>query len=312
MMIMKKILQLIATLAVLWIMASCSPVETDTVNGGNNVKTTTTTTTTIPVPVTFMSAVQSGGTSGTVDSTSLTLTFDTDPVSLTIDNISVTGAKKKTLSGTGTERVLSITDISVMNGSTVTAVIANPAGFEISGSSKSAVVYRLTVANMTIGMAYRGGKIAYILKSGDPEYDASVPHGLIAAIEDQSSSINWSLEANWLTLVPGGTETALGTGPANTEKIIAQNGADVTYAAGLARAYDGGGYTDWFLPSKDELNKLYLNRAAIGGFVQASYWTSTESTYRYAFGQFFNMGSQSNTQKYDPNPSHRLRAVRRF
>src|SRR5674476_46273 len=74
------------------------------------------------------------------------------------------------------------------------------------------------------------------------------------------------------TAVPGGTPTAIGTGSANTDKIITQNGAASTYAAGLARAYTDGVYHDWYLPSKEELNQLYLNRVAIGGFDTTTYW----------------------------------------
>ncbi len=44
--------------------------------------------------VTFSGVTQSGGTSGTADTTSLTLTFSADPGALTADNITVTGATK--------------------------------------------------------------------------------------------------------------------------------------------------------------------------------------------------------------------------
>jgi hypothetical protein len=47
------------------------------------------------------------------------------------------------------------------------------------------------------------------------------------------------------------------------------------YAAGVARVYTGGGYTDWYLPSKDELNKLFLSRLNIGGYVTDTYWSSS-------------------------------------
>ena len=78
---------------------------------------------------------------------------------------------------------------------------------------------------------------------------------------DQSSGIRWNNGSNVTT---GATETAVGTGAANTTTIISAQGAtETSYAAGLARAYTGGGYTDWFLPSKDELNRMYTNRATI-------------------------------------------------
>lgn len=263
------------------------------------------------IDVVFQSVAQVGGVNGTADSTSLTLTFDVDPATLTAENITVTGATKGALTGSGTTRSLTISNITVANGETVSVTITSPTGYSITGSPQTAVVYR----QLTIGMDYLGGKIAYILQAGDPGYDASVPHGLIAATEDQSLGIVWiSGGSTQSTSVLGGTGTALGTGSSNTDNIIAQavaagNNTLTSYAAGLARAHNGGGYNDWYLPSKDELNKLYLNRVAIGGFADDDYWSSSEFNAGTAWDQGFYNGSQGN---YIKDYNSRVRAVRAF
>jgi hypothetical protein len=162
-------------------------------------------------------------------------------------------------------------------------------------------------STLSIGNYYQGGKIAYILVSGDPGYDAAVQHGLIAAISDQSAGIRWDNGSNTTT---GATGTEIGTGLSNTNAIIASQGATArSYAAGLARAYNGAGYTDWYLPSKDELKKLHLNRAAIGGFVSNSYWSSTEYNLGTAWRQVFTSGLQGFDVKY---VAYYVRAIRAF
>jgi hypothetical protein len=159
----------------------------------------------------------------------------------------------------------------------------------------------------TIGDSYQGGKVAYVLQSSDPGYDATTPHGLIAATSDQSTGIRWY---NGFYTTTGATGTAIGTGLANTNTIISSQGATSTsYAAGLARAHTGGGYTDWYLPSKDELNKLYLNRIAIGGFADNGYWSSSELVNFYAWFQNFFNGVQFNSTKYT---TYYVRAIRAF
>jgi len=171
------------------------------------------------------------------------------------------------------------------------------------------VAVTVPVAPVAIGEAYGGGVVAYILQSGDPGYSATVQHGLIAATGDQGDAIRWALPSYQGTSVPGGTSTAIGTGAANTTHITYQNGASITYAAGLARAYGGGGYRDWYLPSKDELNKLYTNRVAVGGFVSPCYWSSSETGGWGSFYQWFSSGRQSSSLK---GWTYAVRAVRSF
>ena len=158
-----------------------------------------------------------------------------------------------------------------------------------------------------IGETYQGGKVAYVLQSGDPGYDATTPHGLIAATSDQSTGIRW-YNGSYPTI--GSTGTSIGTGLSNTNTIIASQGAIATsYAAGLARAYTGGGYNDWYLPSKDELNILYINKVAIGGFAGVRYWSSTEAGNNFAWWQEFQYGGYLNSNKSN---SYYFRAIRSF
>jgi hypothetical protein len=162
--------------------------------------------------------------------------------------------------------------------------------------------------SLNIGDSYQGGKVAYLLVSGDPGYDANTQHGLIAATSDQSSVIRWYNGANTTT---GATGTAIGTGLSNTNTIItSQGGTPTSYAAGIARAYTGGGYTDWFLPSKDELYKVYLNRSSIGSYTWYFYWSSSEAGNNIAWFQNFDgSGSQGFTGK---DGTAYVRAIRTF
>jgi hypothetical protein len=163
------------------------------------------------------------------------------------------------------------------------------------------------------GDNYGGGKIFYIFQSGEPGYVAGETHGLIAATSDTQGYRVFGCRG-W----PAGTSTALGTGAANTTTLLGCS--ETNFAAKLARAVRDGGYSDWYLPSKDELNKLYLNRNSVGNFIDVNYWSSSEclgwvgSTYfgdraNEAFYQNFSDGSQSWDDK---NAQKGIRAIRTF
>jgi hypothetical protein len=155
-----------------------------------------------------------------------------------------------------------------------------------------------------IGQSFQGGVMAYILQSGDPGYLAGQTHGLIAAPSDQSTGITWGVSRP-----PIAIGSAVGTGLANTVAIITNQGAGI-YAARLCFDLVLGGYSDWYLPSKDELNKLYLNKIAIGHFADNYYWSSTESgSYVALTLQFANGSIKWEEYKYMPNY---VRAIRAF
>ncbi len=188
------------------------------------------------------------------------------------------------------------------------------------GTSWTNMIGRAASIYLRVGDVYQGGKVAYILVNGDPGYDATTQHGLIAATSDQGRFIFWDRLTGSFPLYQGTNRgaigTAIGTGFSNTSNIIASQGGTATsYAAGVARAYTGGGYTDWYLPSKDELNKLYLNRVAIGEFISNSngnYWSSSEIQ-AYPFHSawlqdFSNGGPLSFFKNFDVN----VRAIRSF
>jgi hypothetical protein len=171
---------------------------------------------------------------------------------------------------------------------------------------------------LTVGTNYGGGKIFYIFQSGDPGYVAGQTHGLIAALSNQNIGgvgVDWKNNQGFFTI--GASGTGIGTGLANTNAIINRHGSGTSYAAGMARAHNGGGYTDWYLPSKDELNLMYLNigngaalpNKNIGDFGGSDYWSSSEVDFYQAHGQWFGQGGM---YEHFKDFGKQVRAIRTF
>lgn len=152
-----------------------------------------------------------------------------------------------------------------------------------------------------IGEFFGGGIIFYLNNSGK--------HGLIAAVADFEEPTFWSLKDT----LNGAKDTALGAGAVNTVKIYKTQGypqyeAD-NYAALECMGFIQNGYADWYLPSINELNKMYENKTIIGGFQSYSYWSSSELNATKAWFKNFNDGSQLLQLK---TARYALRPVRRF
>ena len=108
-------------------------------------------------------------------------------------------------------------------------------------------------------------------------------HGLVAEIQDQTTSL-----VKWY-----GCDNYINT-PSNHNVF-------------------GRGFFNWRLPSKNELNEMYIHRIAIGGNFNLSYWTSTRETNLNAWQQDFNpSGNGSQNIGSVNSPSNYVRAVREF
>ena len=156
--------------------------------------------------------------------------------------------------------------------------------------------------NLAVGDTLQGGIIFYLDGNGG---------GLIAALSDHHSPIRWGC---CCFNVSGADGTAIGTGYQNTVDIMAACTTSVTTsAAAVVGNLTLGGYSDWFLPSKDELNEMYVNRAIIGGF-QDSYWSSTEFDYNGAWKQNFTNHDEENGRQFEnlKQNYNQIRAIRAF
>jgi hypothetical protein len=229
--------------------------------------------------------------------------------------------------GDGTVQSGDFTNIEWANGPYFIKTETDPAGgtdYTITGTSQLlSVPYALHAktaesvsTTFSVGDFAQGGIVFWVDETGQ--------HGLVAAKEDQSTGVRWYAGTY-------GNTQAKGDGPfsgeANTSIIIAAQVAigddGSTYAARICnelQVTEGGKtYGDWYLPSKEELNLMYQNKATIdatagvnggSGFASAYYWSSTEcNNSGDAWLQDFGNGNQSGNDKNSPR---RVRAVRAF
>ncbi len=180
------------------------------------------------------------------------------------------------------------------------AIPSPPEGLLIYNTTIHGIVYRSNEGWKSmngahfLGEGYGGGIIFYL--------DATGQHGLIAAANDQPM-LPWGC---YPFSIPG-TSTLWGTGQANTTTIVAG-----CLDMGAARECDElelNGYSDWYLPSRDELVEMYNQRDIIGNMVPSFYWSSSENDGGTAFSESFEWGYNYGRAKYD---YCYVRAIRSF
>ncbi len=164
------------------------------------------------------------------------------------------------------------------------------------------VVSTSGTCGLSIGDTYAGGIIFFL--------DGSGCHGLVAKATDEPGTYQWSSTYfNTWAFASG-----IYGGAQNTKKSIARAVASASTcpAASVCDNLTSGGYTDWYLPSKDELDMMYVNlhMQGLGGFAFNFYWSSSEYGSGDAWTQYFSDGYQNGfTNKGDSNC---VRAVRAF
>jgi len=205
--------------------------------------------------------------------------------------------------------------VATVNNGTVTAVNAGTATITVTttdGSKTATCAVTVTAASVheyAIGdTGPGGGKIIYVSASGFNVAGLGTCHYLEAAPENQARNVTWS---STKVDVTGATGTAIGTGKANTAAIIAAHSGDTTSnnAAKACADYTGGGKSDWFLPSKDELNEMYKARSHLNNSSNR-FWSSSQIDYDNAWYQLFSTGAQTKNIK-DFNLNY-VRAIRAF
>ena len=169
-----------------------------------------------------------------------------------------------------------------------------------------------SLLNSLFGKTYQGGLIAHL--------NTSAGGGLISATTDLNLA-PWGCgpSTNYGSYINGAAGLVYGTGKENTNDIL-NDCSDLNSAADKCYKYSNSGYTDWFLPSKDELNYLYenLHKNNLGDFSNSMrYWSSSEYEYiesnnvfSFAHEQSFSTG-----QQYENGPKDfrgNVRPVRYF
>ena len=245
------------------------------------------------------------------------------------------------VTGTGASSPIIVTGLT--NGTAYTFTITATGASGV--SSPSAASNSVTPANpgpTVIGQSYGGGYYA-----GQIGVSGTATHYIIVGPVASAENSSKTYKGNGASATPGAD--SLIDGPQNTADMVAAGAANVYPAAHFCNGLTIGGYSDWYMPAKNELDVCYYNlkpsttqnntnsgtntnavpsrgsnytagtpaqtsvtafkNTGTQDFATSLYWTSTEFAATTAWGTSFNNGNQFGIYK---GSAYRVRAVRRI
>ena len=173
-------------------------------------------------------------------------------------------------------------------------------------SNATTVTFSITDVNeivVEVGDSYEGGIVFYLAPSPtDLDGDGVNDIGLIYAYSNYTTTKPWNAGGWCGGCASISTSTAIGTGATNTTNIINEySNSGTASAAGFARAYNGGGFNDWFLPStleQDALVSYFIEKYPAsggwsdwGGIRSNNYWSSSQHNGNKAKQRSFTTGT---------------------
>jgi hypothetical protein len=250
----------------------------------------------------------------TLSSTSETLTARTSALSGytisstggTITSYSISPSAPPGLNFNGSTGVLSGTPTETSAATTYTITGSNSYG-------SATATFRLRVTGDIGDIGPGGGKIFYVASTPFAcgptlnlmcRYLEAAPTTGTAAWDDFYNEYEWSGDT---TTEIGTTGTAIGDGLKNTLAMVSLSSIP-DKAGTISRAFRGpNNLTDWHLPSKEELNQLFVQKTLVG-FFNVDYWSSSESAAGWAWSQQFVTGVSTQDAKNYPIKVRPIRA----
>jgi hypothetical protein len=184
------------------------------------------------------------------------------------------------LSGTGTGTfTITLSNLNVATTYYVRSFATNSAGTAY-GNERI-----ITTSSLVAGTSYLGGKIAYIFQSGDAGYVAGETHGFIIMEHKMGMTAVFGTDGTYYS--NGGTSTGFGTGMQNTRSLASKSWANF---AKYIYNVSYHGYSDWYVPSFEEWNKIGPNWRYLG-IPDGTFHASSESgSNSYFFSAYVSYG----------------------